>query len=523
MLFIDQPNQVGLGYDVLRNGTQDLTDGSGDVVISDFGANVPEQNTTFLVGTFPSQLEWASANGTENAARSLWHFAQVWFQTFPNYKPNDNRISLWTESYGGHYGPAFVNFFREQNEKIANGTWTDVGETYEMHLDTLGIINGCIDSLVQETSYPEFAYNNTYGIKAINQSAYEQALDAWNAPGGLKELIQTCRTLAAEGDPTNQGGNDTVNAACSDANIATDDLEGPYFTSGRGYYDIAAVDLDPFPRNFYIGYLNQPHVQQALGVPVNYTNPGGNAPYYAFQTTGDYPRAGFMEDIGQLVDNGVKVHMVYGDRDYACNWIGGEAVSLAVQYKQMEQFAAAGYSNVVLPDHSTSGMVRQHGNFSFTRVFQAGHEVPSYQPETAYEIFRRALFNLDIATGEVSTARNPDYATTGPADTWSVKQEAPESEPAFCYTYALGSTCSDEQFESVVDGTAIVRDYILIDNYTSELFPELAAAAQNGSSGNNGTQGGGGTEEGNYEGAAAALRTSWVMVFAAAVLCFCSI
>ena len=229
MLFIDQPTQVGLGYDVLRNGTQDLTDGSGDVLISDFANEVPQQNTTFLVGTFPSQLGWASANGTENAARSLWHFAQVWFQTFPNYKPNDDRISLWTESYGGHYGPAFVNFFREQNEKIANGTWTDAGETYEMHLDTLGIINGCIDSMVQELSYPQMAYNNTYGIQAINQSVYQQSLDAWDGPGGLKELIETCHRLAAESDPTNQGHNETVNAACSDANIATNDLEGKQF------------------------------------------------------------------------------------------------------------------------------------------------------------------------------------------------------------------------------------------------------------------------------------------------------
>jgi carboxypeptidase C (cathepsin A) len=45
-------------------------------------------------------------------------------------------------------------------------------------------------------------------------------------------------------------------------------------------------------------------------------------------------------------------------------------------------------------------LVRQYGNFSFSRVFEAGHEVPAYQPETAYEIFRRAMFNLDIASGE---------------------------------------------------------------------------------------------------------------------------
>lgn len=53
-------------------------------------------------------------------------------------------------------------------------------------------------------------------------------------------------------------------------------------------------------------------MQQALGVPVNYTNPGGNGPYNAFQSTGDYPRGGFTEDIGYLLDNGVKVAMVYG-------------------------------------------------------------------------------------------------------------------------------------------------------------------------------------------------------------------
>ena len=255
MLFIDQPTQVGLGYDVLTNGTQDLLDPSGDVDVSDFGAQVPVQNTTFLVGTFPSQNEWASANGTENAARSLWHFAQVWFQNFPDYKPNDNRISLWTESYGGHYGPSFMAFFEEQNQRIANGSWTDQGETFDMHLDTLGIINGCVDTLIQEPAYPEFAFNNTYGIQAINESTYRATLDAFNRPGGVKEQIETCRSLAAEGDPFNQGNNDTVNEACSLANDGTGDIENPYFDANRGYYDIAAVGQDPSPRSFYIVFL----------------------------------------------------------------------------------------------------------------------------------------------------------------------------------------------------------------------------------------------------------------------------
>jgi hypothetical protein len=411
-------------------------------------------------------------------------------------------------------------FFEEQNKKIVDGTWTDQGETHEMHLDTLGIINGCVDTLLQEPSYPEFAYNNTYGIQAINQSVYEAALDAYSKPGGVKDLIETCRSLASESDPTNQGHNATVNDACALANAATGDVENPYFDSGRGYYDIAAVDLDPFPRNFYIGYLNQPHVQRALGAPVNYSNPGGDSPYYAFQNTGDYPRGGFLEDIAYLLENGVKVAMAYGDRDYACNWIGGETVSLAVNYTNSEAFRSAGYTNITVNDTYVGGLVRQHGNFSFSRVFQAGHEIPAYQPETAYKIFMRALFNHDIATG--TETLTDDYSTKGLANSWSVKDVPPESEQSFCYTYALSSTCTDEQIEAVEAGTAVIQNYILIDNYTSQLFPEIAAQANMSSSGGaenstgTGSGGTGGSSSGSgNDNAAVSLGPSHLLLLVA--------
>ncbi|KAJ9606535.1 hypothetical protein H2200_008543 [Cladophialophora chaetospira] len=517
MLYIDQPNQVGLSYDILVNGTQDLTDPSGDVVTDDFSNGVPQQNNTFIVGTFPSQILSSSANGTTNAARALWHFAQVWFQTFPDYKPNDNRVSIWTESYGGHYGPAFANFFQEQNEKIATGTWTDAGETYDIHLDTLGIINGCIDVLTQEPSYPHMAFNNTYGIQAINRTTYDASMTSFTKAGGVRELIETCRALAAEGDPENQGNNATVNDACSAANEATGEVENPYIElSGRNYYDIAAIDPDPFPPNYYIGYLNQPHVQAALGVPVNYTNPGGNAAYYAFQDSGDYPRGGYLEDLSALIDDGIKVALVYGDRDYACNWLGGEAVSLGVNYSHSSDFANAGYTNVTVNSSYVGGLVRQFGNFSFTRVFQAGHEVPAYQPETAYEIFRRSLFNLDIATGKQDTANNATYPTTGLADTWSVKNKVPMSDPPVCYSYNPVSTCTDDQFEAIMDGSALIRDYILIDNYTSTLFPDLASSANN----TNGTNGGGGsgTSGGNNGNLGTSTSINWALGLVAAMI-----
>lgn len=66
--------------------------------------------------------------------------------------------------------------------------------------------------------------------------------------------------------------------------------------------------------------------------------------------------------------------LVFGDRDYACPWNGGEAVSLAVNYSSSAQFRAAGYQDIRVNETYVGGQVRQHGNFSFVRVYDAGHE-----------------------------------------------------------------------------------------------------------------------------------------------------
>jgi carboxypeptidase C (cathepsin A) len=162
MLFIDQPNQVGFSYDIPTNGTQiPRDDGFGfDVVPGGFDDGAPPRgNLTTHVGTFSSQRASHTANATATAAHALWHFAQTWFFEFPHYKPSDDRVNLWTESYGGHYGPGFARFFQEQNDKIDKGTSDEKG-AHHIHLDTLGIVNGLIDEVLQLEMSIEFPYNN---------------------------------------------------------------------------------------------------------------------------------------------------------------------------------------------------------------------------------------------------------------------------------------------------------------------------------------------------------------------------
>lgn len=105
--------------------------------------------------------------------------------------------------------------------------------------------------------------------------------------------------------------------------------------------------------------------------------------------------------------------LFYGDADYICNWFGGEAVSLALNYTHSKDFAAAGYQAFNL-NGQQYGEVREYGNFSFTRIYEAGHEVPYYQPAASLAMFERMLSGVDIAEGtEKVTA---ELASSGPAN-----------------------------------------------------------------------------------------------------------
>lgn len=341
---------------------------------------------------------------------------------------------------------------------------------------------GCVDIISQALSYPEIAYNNTYGIQAINKTLYDQALRDWSSPGGCLEQIQTCQALAAIGDPNFIGNNFTVNQACLSAYICEANLvEGAYLNvSNRNFYDIAAPTLDSFPPQYFNGYLSQSSVLGALGVPVNYSG-YGNAIGQGFYSIGDYARTdirgGYLQDLAYLLENNVRVALIYGDRDYACNWIGGENVSLNIPYSSQQQFLAAGYAPIQVNSSYVGGLVRQYGNLSFSRVFESGHEVPSYQPEAALQIFNRAVFGMDIATGNVSIAKNATYATEGPSSSWQTKNQVPPMPQLQCYVLDLYATCTDDQINAVINGSATVKDYILIDNGTANLFPSTTGTA----------------------------------------------
>jgi carboxypeptidase D len=193
-----------------------------------------------------------------------------------------------------------------------------------MQLDTLGIMNGCIDLISQQLSNPEIAYNNTYGIQAIDEGLYEEAVDNFlRDKTGCLALTLKCQSLAEKFDPHGYGNDEEVSTACAEASdYCTAHVEAQYDTSGRSLFDMAAPWRRQITPPYYLGFLSQPWVQAALGVSVNFTQ-RASASVQAFNWTGDYARkdgrGGQLGDIASLLDKGVKVALFYGDRDYSCN------------------------------------------------------------------------------------------------------------------------------------------------------------------------------------------------------------
>ncbi|KAI4158630.1 MAG: hypothetical protein LQ342_007282 [Letrouitia transgressa] len=362
VLYIDQPLHTGFSYSALRNITWAPSVGE----LGETRLLRPEeerevvQNETVFVGTMSDRLAATTVNSTGNAMRALWDFLQVWLTDFPGYKTSNDEVSIWGESiarkYAGHYLPALGAVIVAQNEKLVKGKID--GRTHKhINLRSVGIINGCVDYLYQARAFPEMAFNNTYGIRGINQSFYNWATNHFDR--NCSHDIIKCQRLAANLDQDDVGNIEVVNEACIKGSECHRHLMTP-LDENFGGFDIAHPALDPFPPTNYFGFLNQRWVQAALGVPLNSSLVAFELAL-TFRETGDPARGGFVESLGALLDLGISVVLMYGDRDYMCNWIGGENVSLAIPYSFAANFERAGYQPIQVNKTYVGGQVRQVG------------------------------------------------------------------------------------------------------------------------------------------------------------------
>jgi cathepsin A (carboxypeptidase C) len=92
--------------------------------------------------------------------------------------------------------------------------------------------------------------------------------------------------------------------------------------------------------------------------------------------------------VTDILDNSTLEVLVYsGDKDFICNWRGGEAWTTGCKWTGKEDFDKAEYADWNV-GNAAAGALRQHGKLQFLRVFEAGHMVPMNQPEAALQMIK---------------------------------------------------------------------------------------------------------------------------------------
>ncbi|EJD03357.1 serine carboxypeptidase [Fomitiporia mediterranea MF3/22] len=314
-------------------------------------------------------------SGAKQAAEAVWKMLQIFFSnpTFSSLAKRD--FALWTESYGGHYGPAFAHYFLEQNDAIAAGAISG----FTINLKTLGVGNGLTDPLNQYPQYMEYAASNPYE-QTVSTSVITKANNSFYTKGGCQSLIEGCYNTAST-------------STCSQAqSVCNSNILSP-LAGNRDVYDVRQPSDDPYPPAL-MPLLSSTSFMNSIGAESTWQESNGDV-YDNFARTGDW-MLNSAPDLAAVVDAGVRTVIYDGDADYICNFKGVEAMVDHLQTEFSTLYHQESFTNYTVAGHP-AGLVKNAGTFSYIRVFGAGHEVPAYNftglaiGQAAAQFFEQAM------------------------------------------------------------------------------------------------------------------------------------
>lgn len=305
----------------------------------------------------------------EMVAEDAYYFLQAFFKSHPEYQ--DCELFIVGESYGGHYAPAIAN-------RVMLGNEASLPDTVYLKLTGVGVGNGLTDPAIQYQYYAEMAYHNSHGIQAVDEKTYQS----------MKDAEPTCVSMI---NSCNKGGfGQDFRCQVADTYCNTK-ITGLYYQTGLNPYDIRKECGDqPLCYDFsnVSKFMNLDSTKQALHVDVNKSHAWetcNNSVNYKFR--GDFVRD-YASDVAALLDKGdVRVMIYAGDVDFICNYLGNQAWTLALKWEHTSEFNDA----EELPWNHDSGLIRSSHNLSFVQVFDAGHMVPTDQPEVALDLITQFI------------------------------------------------------------------------------------------------------------------------------------
>ncbi|TFK38948.1 serine carboxypeptidase [Crucibulum laeve] len=364
-----------------EHGPCRITNDSSSVTLNPFSWN-NEANVLYIdqpvgVGFSHGDLKVGTS---QQAAADIWSFMQIFLSDSRFTKYQKNNLAIWTESYGGHYGPTFAAHFLAQNAAISAGTVSGI----PLNLKFLGVGDGLTDPLTQYPGYIAYAASNPYH-PLVSSSVISRANTSWTSSTGCKSQITKC----------NNGG---TNSVCSAAqSFCNNNILSPLAGNFDVYY-VPTANPDPYPADI-TSYLNK--MASKIGAESTWKETNNNV-YSNFAATGDWMRNS-RPDLETVINAGVRTIVFDGDADYILNFVGVEAMVDALNTKFSATFKQQQFQTYTVAGQS-AGQFKNAGTFSYVRIYGAGHEVPAYKfgnlavGQAAAQMFTQIMANQSLTS-----------------------------------------------------------------------------------------------------------------------------
>jgi len=355
------------------------------------------------------------AGTTALAAADFWKMLQIFFADpkFNAYK--DKPLGLFTESYGGHYGPSFAAYFLSQNQKIRAGEL----EGILINFRTLGVGNGITDAVHQFESYMEYAIENPYRVLAqsgllqvAKEIFHNDPITCATKNELCKVLPPSCRLLGLDPDrlapcPGSESGSsipdprkifkklrvgpdtgcnsrmlfcqiaallsairlpDALNSfhsMCSNAHgFCTESYWGPLSNiEGNPYYVIDPNDKHRLPN--IEGLLSDNATLDKIGAKSHFVISSEDV-FNNFWETGDFMYS-FVENLETVIDAGVSTLIYDGDADFVVNYHGAEKLVDYLNIESKNRIGTLPKVNYTV-NGEVAGSFKTSGTFSYLNV-----------------------------------------------------------------------------------------------------------------------------------------------------------
>ncbi|KAG7383642.1 hypothetical protein PHYBOEH_009848 [Phytophthora boehmeriae] len=338
----------------------------------------------------PTSVGFSYSSGDDHdfneadVGENLYWFLQGFLNKHPEVEGRE--FFLTGESYAGHYVPGAAHYIWEQAKQNNSGA-----EAKRINLQGIAIGNGWTDPVTQYLHVADIL-DNPYNASLIDDAAAQK----------LKADAITCA------DITRKCQANQTDMTCPESYMyCYDNLVAPLSANitGRNPYDVRE-SCDWVDFGFCHGiplieeFLKQEYVHEYLGVDRDWV---GGSDEVGDNFIVDYSQP-FQNYVADLLNDDIRVLIYVGDADSMCNWAGNKAWVDALEWKGKEAFNSAENRaflarDVLNPEAALmdAGEARVYDNLALVRIFNAGHMVPTHQPEASLDLINRFFKNEALA------------------------------------------------------------------------------------------------------------------------------